>query len=85
MAAARVTGHVTIDSLIERAKALGMKYEAPPVGLVDQDGTISAVRYLINPNTGARFMLTQFEDGEIVSPAIADAMQRRLGITFTNH
>lgn len=84
MAAALVHGHTTIDAMIKRAQAQGMRLCEPDLAVVDEDGALSPVRYLENPKTQARFMLTQFEEGELVGPSICEAMQRRLGITLAD-
>lgn len=84
MSAALVHGHTTIDALIARAVAQGMLLRDPDLAVVDEDGSLSHVRYLENPKTQARFMLTSFEEGELVGPSICEAMQRRLGITLAD-
>jgi hypothetical protein len=73
-----------VARLIECACSRGCEHRTSQLKVMSADGEIP-VRYLFNPMSGGRFMLGEYDDDELISAAIWEAAERRLGMPLREH
>lgn len=80
-----VPGTTTVARLIEAATTRGCEYRKPSnIRIISADGDVP-VRYLFNPENGARFQIGEYDDDELISAAVWEAAERRLGFKLREH
>lgn len=82
MTAKRVGIFYRVREVLDVFVQMGCDLNVAEDNIVDEDGDVSNVRYLVDPSSGRFVPVVDLSDGDYVSSSEVDNWERRLGITI---